>query len=195
MVWFVKYRRLKVVKIMTLSVVILTRSVPSSVLCFWCDLRTLRTSCLHSIALRPCTCAILCQMDLGLMPCKCPYTGKSRGTLLRLRTKCRSDDKWSLSTGGFVCFCTVVWHGEKETDTERDRERDRERWMWLVSIQYYKILQFATTGSLTDSRGQKTSRHIFSILTQCLSHSFALPDLLLCVKIQVIFTAKSQTPC
>ena len=115
--------------------------------------------------------------------------------LLRLRTKCKSEDKWSLSAGGFVCFCTVVWHGERERDRARERRRDREREMnvagvysilWSGGVQGLggqNIALFATIGTLTDSKGQKTSRHIFSILTQCLSHSFALPDLLLCVKI------------
>ena len=95
----------------------------------------------------------------------------------------------------------MVWQGERERERERDRQRERQRLretekemnvagvysvLWGGGVRWVggqNIALFATIGTLTDSREQKTSRHIFSILTQCLSHSFALPDLLLCVKI------------
>ena len=91
-------------------------------------------------------------------------------------------------------YASALWSGmERETETERDAETEREMnvagvysILWSGGVQGVggqNIALFATIGTLTDSRGQKTSRHIFSILTQCLSHSFALPDLLLCVKI------------
>ena len=91
-------------------------------------------------------------------------------------------------------YASALWSGmERETETERDAETEREMnvagvysILWSGGVQGLggqNIALFATNGTLTDSKGQKTSRHIFSILTQCLSHSFALPDLLLCVKI------------
>ena len=99
-----------------------------------------------------------------------------------------------------VLYASALWSGmEGERDRDRERRRDREReseremnvvgvysTLWSGGVQGMggqNIALFATIGTLTDSRGQKTSRRIFSILTQCLSHSFALPDLLLCVKI------------
>ena len=95
-----------------------------------------------------------------------------------------------------LLHCGLAWRErQRPREMQRQRERETEREMnvagvysilWSGGVQGVggqNIALFATIGTLTDSRGQKTSRHIFSILTQCLSHSFALPDLLLCVKI------------